>query len=59
MRAAEWVLGQLVTYYHITKDTNCVMDDIAKWALEAKATITLWEGQVPKDVPGNQLQDVF
>ena len=32
---------------------------MARWALEARATITLWDGQVPEDAPGNQLQDVY
>ena len=46
-------------YCHITRDANCVTDDMARRALEAQATITLWDRQVPKDAPGNQLQDVY
>ena len=34
-------------------------DNMARWALEARATITFWDGQVPEDAPGNQLQDVY
>ena len=32
---------------------------MARWALEAQAIITFWDRQVPKDAPGNQLQDVY
>ena len=55
----EWVLGQPVAYCHIFRNANCVVDDMARWALEAQATITFWDRQVPKDVPRNQLQDVY
>ena len=43
----------------MTSNTNCVTDNIARRALEARATITFWDGQVPEDAPGNQLQDVY
>ena len=46
-------IRQLVTYYHVTKDTNCIVDKMARQALESKATITFWDGQVPKDAPCN------
>ena len=52
-RAAEWVLGQPVAYCHITRDANCIADNMARQALEAQATITFWDGQVPEDAPGN------
>ena len=58
-RAVEWALGQPVAYYHMTRDANCIVDNMARWALEARATITFWDGQVPKDAPRNQLQDVY
>ena len=58
-RATEQALGQTVAYYHITGDANCVMDDMTRWALEARATITFWDSQVPEDVSGNYLQDVY
>ena len=48
-----------MAYCHVTRDTNCITDDIARRALEARATITFWDGQVPKDAPGNQLQDIY
>ena len=48
-----------MAYCHVTRDANCIADDMARWALEARATITLWDGQVPEDAPGNQLQDVY
>ena len=53
VRAAELVLRQPVAYHHVTRDANCVKDDIARRALEARATITFWDGQVPKDAPEN------
>ena len=55
-RAVEWVLGQPVAYHYTTRDTNCIVDNMARWALEARATITFWDGQVPDNAPGNQLQ---
>ena len=48
-----------MTYWHVTRDANCIPDDMARWALEAQVTIIFWDGQVPKDAPGNQLQDVY
>ena len=48
-----------MAYCYMTRDANCIVDDMARWALEAQAIITFWDGQVPKDVPGNQLQDVY
>ena len=32
---------------------------MARQALEARATITFWDKQVPKDAPENQLQDLY
>ena len=48
-----------MAYCHVTRDTNCITDDMARQALEARATITFWDGQVLEDAPGNQLQDVY
>ena len=48
-----------MAYCHVTRDANCILDDMARQALEARATITFWDRQVPKDAPGNQLQDVY
>ena len=53
------MLKKLVAYCHMTRDANCVTDDMARRALEARATITFWDGQVPEDAPGNQLQGVY
>ena len=58
-RAVEQVIGKPMAYYHMTRDANCVAHDMARRALEARATTTLWDGHVPKDAPGNQLQDVY
>ena len=43
----------------MTRDASCIADDMARRALEVRATITFWDGQMPKDAPGNQLQDVY
>ena len=48
-----------MAYCHVTRDANCIPDNMARRALEARATITFWDGQVPKDAPGNQLQDIY
>ena len=52
-RAAEQIIKQLVAYCYITRDANYVADDMARRALEAPATITFWDGQVPEDAPRN------
>ena len=43
-RAAEWALGQPVAYCHVTRDADYIVDDIAMRALEARASITFWDG---------------
>ena len=48
-----------MAYCHVTRDANCITDDMARWALEAQATIIFLDRQVPKDAPGNQIQDVY
>ena len=58
-RAVERVLRQPVAYCYMTRDINCIADNMARWALEAQATITFWDGQLPDYAPGNQLQDVY
>ena len=42
-----------MAYRHVTRDANCIPDNMARRALEAWATIILWDGQVLKDAPGN------
>ena len=51
-RSSELALGQHMVYCHITRDANYVVDDMARWALEVRATITLWDRQVPEDALG-------
>ena len=58
-RAVVWVLGQPIAYFHVTRDANCIIDNMSRQILEVWATITLWDGQVPEDAPRNQLQDVY
>ena len=53
MRATKQVLGQPMAYRHMTRDTNCVANDMARRALEARATITFWDRQVPENAPDN------
>ena len=48
-----------MAYHYVTRDANCIADDMARRGLEARATITLCDGQVPKNAPGKQLQDVY
>ena len=48
-----------MAYCHMTRDANCIMGNMARRALEAQATITLWDRQVPEDAPGNQLHDNY
>ena len=48
-----------MAYRHVTRDANCILDDMARRALEARETIIFWDGEVPDDAPGNQLQDVY
>ena len=47
IRAVEWVVGQPLAYLYVTRDANYIVDDMARQALEARDTITLWDGQVP------------
>ena len=37
----------------MTRDANCITDDMTRWALEAQATITFWDGWVSEDAIGN------
>ena len=42
-----------MAYCHVTRDANCILDDMARGALEAQATITFWDIHLPEDAPGN------
>ena len=50
-RVEERALGQPVAYCHVTRDANCVPDNMARRALEARETIIFWDGEVPDDAP--------
>ena len=39
-RATDWDLRQPIAYCHVARDANCVADNMAMQALEARATIT-------------------
>ena len=56
--ATERALRQPVVFYHISRDSNCVTDNMARWVLYAKASVTYWDGQMPKDAPGNQMEHI-
>ena len=53
IKQAKWVLGGLVAYRHVTREANCVADDMARRALAAKGDVTYMQGDVPKDAPSN------
>ena len=53
------MLRQPVAYHHVTRDANYIIDNIGRFVLEAWATVTFWDGQVPDNAPGNQLQDAY
>ena len=42
-----------MAYQHVTSDANCILDDMARRALEARETIIFQDREVPDDAPGN------
>ena len=48
-----------MAYRHVTRDANTVADDMARRALEEKADVVFWYGQVPADAPRNQVREVY
>ena len=48
-----------MAYHYVTKDANCITDDMARLALEVQAAVTFWDGQVLKDAPRNQAKDIY
>ena len=59
VKRAERTLGGLVAYHHVTREANCVADDMAHRALMAKGDVTYMQGIVPADAPPNQLDEVY
>ena len=53
VKHAEQVLGGAVTYCHVTREANCVADDMVRCVLAAKGDITYMHGEVPGDAPSN------
>ena len=43
-RAAEWALGQAFAYFYMTRDKNCIADNMDRWVLELQTIITFWDG---------------
>ena len=42
-----------MAYLHFTRDANCILDNMARRALEVQETIIFWDGELPDDAPGN------
>ena len=40
-------------YPHVTREANCIADDMARPALVAKGDVTYMQGDVPADAPPN------
>ena len=59
VKQAERTLGGLVAYCHITREANCVVDDMACRALTAKGDITYMQGDIPANAPPNQVDEVY
>ena len=59
VKQAEAHLRQPVAYRHVTRDANTVADDMARRALEEKADIVFWRGEVPESAPPNQVSEVY
>ena len=59
IKRAEQTLGGPVAYRHITREANCVADDMACRALTAKGDVTYMQGEVPADAPPNQVVEVY
>ena len=36
-------LEQCIAYCHITRDVNCIVDNIARWVLDTRVTIAFWD----------------
>ena len=59
VKQAERTLGGPVAYRHVTREANCVADDMARRALVAKGDVTYRQGDVPADAPPNQVDEVY
>ena len=53
VRRAKRTLQKPVAYRHVTRDANAVADDMGRRALEKKADVIFWGGQIPEDAPPN------
>ena len=53
VKRAERSLGGPVAYHHITREANCVADDMARHALTTKGGIMYMQGDIPADAPPN------
>ena len=53
VKQAERSLGVPVVYRHVTREANCVADDMARQALTAKCDVTYMQGDIPADAPPN------
>ena len=48
-----------MAYRHVTREANCVADDMARRALTAKGDVMYMRGEVPADAPPNQMDEVY
>ena len=48
-----------MAYWHVLRNFNCIIDDIARWVLESWANTTFRDEYMPEDAPGKQLQDAY
>ena len=48
-----------MAYCHVTREANCVVDDMACQALAAKGDVTYMQGDVPADATPNQVDEVY
>ena len=53
VKRAERSLGGPVAYHHVTREANCIADDMARHALMTKGDVTYMQGNVPTDAPPN------
>ena len=59
VKRAERTLGGPVANRPVTREANCVADDMARRALTAKGNVTYMQGEVPADAPPNQVDEVY
>ena len=59
VKRAERTLGGPVAYCHVTREANCIADDMARQALTTKSDVTYMQGDVPANAPPNKVDEVY